>query len=39
MRDIEDQVRDIIERYSALIRKVIQGQLFAGDDVDLEDVE
>ena len=39
MDDIERQVRDIIERYSALIRKVIQGQLFPGDDVDLEDVE
>lgn len=37
--EIEDLIREIIEKYSALIRSVIQAHVFPGDAVNLEDVE
>lgn len=39
MKDIEGQIRDIINRYSALIRSVIQNHLHAEDGLDPQDIE
>jgi len=39
MEDIEGQIRDIINRYSGLIRSVIQNHLHAGDGLDPQDIE
>ncbi len=39
MRDIEQDTQAVIERFSLLIRQVIQKNLHRGDGVDLEDIE
>jgi RNA polymerase sigma factor (sigma-70 family) len=39
MRDLEQSTKDVIDRFSALIRQVIQRNLHRGDDIDLEDIE
>jgi RNA polymerase sigma factor (sigma-70 family) len=39
MQDLEQSTRAVIERFSLLIRQVIQNNLHRGDDIDLEDIE
>ena len=39
MQDLEQSTKAVIERFSLLIRKVIQSNLHRSDDVDLEDIE
>ena len=39
MQDLERSTKDVIDRFSVLIRKVIQGHLHRSDDLDLEDIE
>ena len=39
MQDLEESTRAVIERFSLLIKKVIQNNLHRSDDVDLEDIE
>lgn len=39
MQDLEQSTKAVIERFSLLIRKVIQSNVHRSDDVDLEDIE
>jgi RNA polymerase sigma factor (sigma-70 family) len=39
MQDLEQVARSVIERFSLLIRQVIQKNLYHDDDIDLEDIE
>jgi RNA polymerase sigma factor (sigma-70 family) len=39
MQDLEQDTRAVIDRFSLLIKKVIQGHLHRSDDIDLEDIE
>jgi len=39
MSDVERDTQDVIERFSLLIRQVIQKNLHRGDGIDLEDIE
>jgi len=39
MQDLEQSTKAVIDRFSLLIKKVIQGHLHRSDDIDLEDIE
>jgi RNA polymerase sigma factor (sigma-70 family) len=39
MQDLEERTRDVIERFSGLIRQVIQRNLHRGDGIDGQDIE
>src|SRR4030065_818519 len=39
MQDLEQSTRALIDRFSLLIKKVIQGHLHRSDDIDIEDIE
>lgn len=39
MQDLEQSTKDVIERFTLLIKKVIQKNLHRSDDIDLEDIE
>jgi RNA polymerase sigma factor (sigma-70 family) len=39
MSDVEQDTKAVIERFSLLVRQVIQKNIHRGDDIDLEDIE
>ncbi len=39
VQDLEQDTKAVIDRFSLLIKKVIQGHLHRSDDIDLEDIE